>query len=156
MKVAAQIRHRLASCITMLALAAVPCFAQNHRNDSRPRPSRQEPSRSQPRPSRPQFQPRYQSRPERDYSAPRNYQSRPPQNYGSRPRGNYPPPPRQNYQAPPRNYPPAPRYDVPRPYQPPAQGHHSGQWLNRYRGAPLEQQRRVLENDPTFRRKSVV
>ena len=41
---------------------------------------------------------------------------------------------------------------MPRPYQPPAQGHHSGQWLNRYRDQPLDQQRRALENDPTFRR----
>ena len=28
MKAAAQFRHRLAWCITMLALTAVPCFAQ--------------------------------------------------------------------------------------------------------------------------------
>ena len=48
MKAVAQFRHRLAWCITMLALAAVPCFAQNHRNEPAQRPSRQEPSRSRP------------------------------------------------------------------------------------------------------------
>jgi hypothetical protein len=45
--------------------------------------------------------------------------------------------------GPPREY---------RPYQPPNQGHHSGQWLNQHRGMPLDQQRRALENDPAFRR----
>src|SRR5581483_8706339 len=170
MKAAAQFRHRLAWCITMLALVAMPCIAQNHRNEPAPRPSGQEPGRSrpsrpefrqqQPRYSRPQSQPRYQSRPERGYQPPRyqsrpergyqpqprGYQSRGPQNYGG-PQRNFPPPSQRNFQAQQQ-----PRYNVPRPYQPPAQGHHSGQWLNRYRDQPLDQQRRALENDPTFRR----
>jgi len=40
----------------------------------------------------------------------------------------------------------------PRPYQPPAEGHHSGQWLNQHREQPLDQQRRALQSDPQFRR----
>ena len=36
--------------------------------------------------------------------------------------------------------------------EPPMQGHHSGQWLNRYRDVPPDQQRRALQNDPQFRR----
>ena len=39
-----------------------------------------------------------------------------------------------------------------RSYQPPRQGHHSGQWLNQHRDQPLDQQRRALERDPQFRR----
>ena len=39
-----------------------------------------------------------------------------------------------------------------KPYQPPAEGHHSGQWLNNHRELPLDQQRRALQNDPQFRR----
>jgi hypothetical protein len=39
-----------------------------------------------------------------------------------------------------------------RSYQPPAQGHHSGQWLNRERQLPPEQRARTLESDPAFRR----
>jgi len=34
----------------------------------------------------------------------------------------------------------------------PEQGHHSGQWLNQHLKQPLDQQKRALENDPTFRR----
>lgn len=45
-----------------------------------------------------------------------------------------------------------PRYQAPRQYRPPAQGHHSGQWLDRHRDQPFDQQRRALENDPNFRR----
>jgi hypothetical protein len=51
--------------------------------------------------------------------------------------------PRPQFQPAPREY---------RPYQPPNQGHHSGQWLNHYRGLPPDQQRRALESDPQFRR----
>ncbi|HEV7220853.1 MAG: DUF3106 domain-containing protein [Terriglobales bacterium] len=36
--------------------------------------------------------------------------------------------------------------------QPPMQGHHSGQWLRQYGDVPPDQQRRVLQNDPQFRR----
>ena len=47
--------------------------------------------------------------------------------------------------------PPAAARDYPR-YQPPTQGHHFGQWLNRHRDQPLEQQRQALQRDPAFRR----
>jgi hypothetical protein len=49
---------------------------------------------------------------------------------------------------------PAPRNEAPRPapsYQPPAEGHHSGQWLNQHRSESLEQQRHALQNDRDFR-----
>lgn len=68
-------------------------------------------------------------------------------------------PPRSS--PPPRSQPrplapvPRPQFSAPRnnrPYQPPTQGHHSGQWLNQHRDLPLDQQRRALENDPQFRR----
>lgn len=39
-----------------------------------------------------------------------------------------------------------------RPYQPPAEGHHSGQWLNQHRNQSVEQQRQALQNDRDFRR----
>lgn len=39
-----------------------------------------------------------------------------------------------------------------RSYQPPRQGHHSGQWLNQHRDQSLDQQRHALEHDPQFRR----
>ena len=47
-----------------------------------------------------------------------------------------------------------PQFSAPRdrPYRPPSQGHHSGQWLNQHRDMPLDQQRHALENDPQFRR----
>lgn len=66
-----------------------------------------------------------------------------------------------SHPAPPRNEsrPPAsvsrPQFSAPRnnrPYQPPAQGHHSGQWLNQHRDMSIDQQRHALENDPQFRR----
>lgn len=50
---------------------------------------------------------------------------------------------------------PQPHYEAPRPprqYQPPAQGHHSGQWLSQHRGESPEQQRQALRNDRDFRR----
>jgi Protein of unknown function (DUF3106) len=40
----------------------------------------------------------------------------------------------------------------PRPYEPPVEGHHSGQWLNQHRNQSLEQQRQALQNDKDFRR----
>ena len=128
MKIRAQFGQRLAVFSMMLALAAAPCVAQNHRNDRSAPPPRQEPSHSQPSPqqqrsSQPQGQPRYQSTPQRGYQ----------------------PAPQGRYQ-------PAPQREVPRPYSPPAQGHHSGQWLDRYRQQPLDQQRRALQSDPNFRR----
>ncbi len=39
-----------------------------------------------------------------------------------------------------------------RPYEPPSEGHHSGQWLNQHRNQSLEQQRQALQNDQDFRR----
>ena len=50
---------------------------------------------------------------------------------------------------------PQPRNETPRSapsYQPPAEGHHSGQWLNQHRSQSLEQQRQALQNDRDFRR----
>jgi len=47
---------------------------------------------------------------------------------------------------------PQPQDQAPRPYQPPAQGHHAGQWLNQHRNLPLDQQKRALQSDPNFRR----
>jgi hypothetical protein len=41
---------------------------------------------------------------------------------------------------------------VSRPTQPPAQGHHAGQWLRQYKDVSPDQQRRALQNDPQFRR----
>jgi hypothetical protein len=39
-----------------------------------------------------------------------------------------------------------------RPGEPPAQGHHAGQWLRQYKDVSPDQQRRALQNDPQFRR----
>jgi Protein of unknown function (DUF3106) len=64
-----------------------------------------------------------------------------------------PPPPRQER----AQSHPQPRNETQRPapsYQPPAQGHHSGQWLNQHRSESLEQQRQALRNDRDFRRLS--
>lgn len=54
--------------------------------------------------------------------------------------------------APPRSQPPQQRGQAARTYQVPSQGHHSGQWLNKHLQQPLDQQKRVLESDPAFRR----
>ena len=67
--------------------------------------------------------------------------SRPPSRTESHPRSES----RPQSQSAPRDY---------RSYQPPRQGHHSGQWLNQHRDQPLDQQRRALERDPQFRRLS--
>src|SRR5262249_23949117 len=48
--------------------------------------------------------------------------------------------------------PPAPRRPGNKPYQPPREGHHSGQWLNQHREQSLDEQKRALERDPAFRR----
>jgi hypothetical protein len=66
-----------------------------------------------------------------------------------------PEPSRREPQAHPQfqSRPPAePRGPQYRPYQPPTEGHHSGQWLNQHRDQPLEQQRQALQNDRDFRR----
>lgn len=118
----------------LLALAATPSFAQNRRNQqSAPRPNvqqRQE-RREQNRESRP----------------PRN-ESRPPRSENPRESGRF------NGETARPQFQPAPQppqHSYPQ-YQPPAQGHHSGQWLNQHRQQPLDQQRRALEGDPQFRR----
>jgi len=65
-------------------------------------------------------------------------------------RRNQAPPPSHQQRMEPR---PQPRNEAPRPhYQPPSEGHHSGQWLNQHRSESLEQQRRALQNDRDFRR----
>lgn len=138
----AKFGRRLVAAGIMLALIAVPCLAQNRRTEQHsnpPRPSYQQPSR-------PPAAPRQQRSP-----APRYQQNRPPSEprYQSRPQSQprYQPQPRRGAEpAPTRNY------DVPRPYTPPSQGRHSGQWLYQHREQPLDQQRRALENDPNFRR----
>lgn len=124
MKVAAKFGYWLVSLSILPGLTVVPCFAQNRRSNgnSVPRPGYHAPSRSQQQPSR-RPEGRYQPRPQSRPEAPQRYQ----------------PEPQRNYQ-------------VPRPYEPPLQGRHSGQWLYQHRDQPLSQQRRALENDPTFRR----
>src|ERR1051326_5109783 len=63
------------------------------------------------------------------------------------------PEPRRESQPRPQSSPqPEPQYQQPRAYQPPPDGHHSGQWLNQHRSLPLDQQRRALQSDPQFRR----
>ena len=108
----------------LLALASTPVFAQN----------RHEPQRNVPRPN--VQQPRQENRQPRES---RPQFSRPPSN------------PQNNREQARPNFQPAPQPQY-RPYQPPAQGHHSGQWLNRQREMPPEQRRKVLEDDPNFRR----
>jgi hypothetical protein len=132
MRVRDQIRSALVYVSMAVALLA-PSFAQNHDSRSpRQQPAPRPPSRNESRP-----QPRYEPRQQPRHEPPRQ-QSRP----ESRPR---PAPQSQpHFQA-------APLRDY-RPYQPPAQGHHSGQWLNQHRELPLDQQRRALQNDPQFRR----
>ena len=114
----------------MLAMIALPSFGQNrHDQRSVPRPQAQKQEKQQPeRREAPREERRQDRRPERREVRP---EFRP-----------APQPPRG----------PAPDQREYRTYQPPAQGHHSGQWLNQHREQPLDQQRRALENDPAFRR----
>lgn len=118
----------------LLALAAMPALSQNRRDERRSSP----PPRSERRESRPA--PRYESRPPRQQSRPPRQESRPQSSPEARPRAYESRPP---YQPAPRDF---------RTYQPPAQGHHSGQWLNRHRDQSLDQQRQALQRDPNFRR----
>ena len=108
----------------LLALAVSPSFAQNRREQQHnvPRPNAQQPRQEN-------RQPR-ESRPQF---------SRPPSN------------PQNNREQPRPNFQPAPQPQY-RPYEPPAQGHHSGQWLNRQREMPPDQRRKTLESDPAFRK----
>lgn len=114
----------------LLALIAPLAFGQNRRDDQRnaPRPNVQQ--RQEPR--QPRQQERRESRPQlnREPARPQNNREL------ARPQFQAPQPPK--------------RED--RPYRPPAQGNYSGQWLNQHRAEPLDQQKRVLENDPAFRR----
>jgi hypothetical protein len=121
----------------ILAVGTISCLAQNpdrRHSSSSPRSERQapphQPSHSESR------APRFQSR------APQGSEGRLPRP-GQRPQFDREQPRPQFQPMPQREY---------RPYQPPDQGHHSGQWLNRYRGLPPDQQRRALQNDPQFRR----
>jgi Protein of unknown function (DUF3106) len=125
MTLRAQIRQGCTWAGLMLALVALPSFAQNRRDQQRPVP-------------RPNVQERRQER--RDDRQQRREERR-----DSRPQFNREP------ARPAPQFQPAPRPQY-RPYQPPTQGHHSGQWLNQQRERPLDQQRRALENDPAFRR----
>ena len=109
----------------LLLLVASPSLAQNHHNQQAnvPRPN-QHPQRQENR--QPRSEERRETRPQnlnRDAARPAPQSQPAPQ--------------------PPHLYP---------QYQPPAQGHHSGQWLNQQRQKPPDQQRRALENDPAFRR----
>jgi hypothetical protein len=113
----------------LLALATLPLLAQNRRDQQRnvPRPNVQQPRQENRQPRR--EQPR-QSRPQFN---------RPPSN------------PQNNRELARPNFQPAPQPQY-RPYQPPSQGHHSGQWLNRQREMAPDQRRKTLESDPAFRR----
>jgi Protein of unknown function (DUF3106) len=56
----------------------------------------------------------------------------------------------QKHQPPPsRPQPRAERHEERQAARPPA--HHAGEWLRQYKGAPPDQQRKALENDPQFR-----
>jgi Protein of unknown function (DUF3106) len=91
-----------------------------------------------------------QNRHDQQRSAPRpSSQSRQEPRRESRPSNNREATSRPAPQFQPQPAAPRPQY---RPYQPPTQGHHSGQWLNQHREQPLDQQRRALESDPAFRR----
>jgi hypothetical protein len=133
MHVKAKFTRQLASVSLGLILVAVSCFAGDQSRNSQPRPNQssrqQAPRPQQQRQNRPAPQPRYQQR--RQERAPQ-------QRYQAAPQPRHEPAPQQRY--------------VPQPYRPPAQGHHSGQWLEQHREQPYDQQRRALENDPTFRR----
>src|SRR5262249_40642476 len=123
--------------IAVLALfyaSAASAFADDHRNQSHPSQSRgntqNRPNNNQSRPNHNQDRPNYnQNRPNYNQNRPSYNQNRPSYN-----------PPRSKNQTVPR--PPA---------STPEQGHHSGQWLRRYKDVPLEQQEKALSNDPQFR-----
>src|SRR5438874_2259988 len=129
-------------------ILAIPSFAQNRRNEQRsvPRPERQE-RRVEQKAARPMQQ--RSSRPAEQRPS-RPVEQRPQARPESRPEPQHSQPqsrPQFQPQAAPQR-----ENQVPRPYQPPAQGHHSGQWLNQHRELPLDQQKRALQSDPQFRR----
>jgi len=125
MRLHATIRNWCSSAGLLLTLVALPSLAQNHRDQKSnvPRPNPQQQRQENRQPRREE---RRESRPQqnlnRDAHAAQETQPAPPA---------------------PHLYP---------QYQPPAQGHHSGQWLNQQRQKPPDQQRKALENDPAFRR----
>jgi hypothetical protein len=71
-----------------------------------------------------------------------------PQRTESRPQSRPEPRSRPQYQS--RQGEPSREYRS-APYQPPTEGHHSGQWLNQHRNQSLDQQRQALRNDRDFR-----
>ncbi len=141
MTLQAQIRQWCIWVSVTLALIALPSFAQKRQDQQRPVPRpntqerRQEPRReSRPPSNRGALRPEVQApRPDTRRSDSRS------ERRDVRPAPQFQPAP----QPPQREY---------RPYQPPTQGHHSGQWLNRQRELPPDQRKRVLESDPAFRR----
>ncbi|PYV79846.1 MAG: hypothetical protein DMG93_20125 [Acidobacteria bacterium] len=146
MKWGAQIRLGCMCASMMLATIALPSSAQNRRDQQRPAPhpntqprsEQPQPRREQPRREQPRYEQPHQQRGKE--SRERQQFNRPPS----------PPDMRREPQFQPRPQ-PLPQREY-RPYQPPSQGHHSGQWLNQHREMPPDQQRRALENDPSFRR----
>jgi hypothetical protein len=126
----ATIRKWCSSAGLLLIFLAPPLLAQHRRDQQRnvPRPNVQ--------------QPRQENRPQRRE-----------ERRESRPQPN---PPRTNLnrdaaRPPLQSEPASPTHVYPQ-YQPPTQGHHSGQWLNQQRQKPPDQQRKALESDPAFRR----
>jgi len=120
----ATIRNWCSPAGLLLILLATPALAQNRRDQQSnvPRPNRQQGQQNR--------QPRSEERRE----------SRPQQNLN-----------RDAERSAPESQPAQPSHLYPQ-FQPPSQGHHSGQWLNQQRQKPVDQQRRALESDPAFRR----
>jgi hypothetical protein len=139
MTLRSKIRQWCSWASLMLALAALPSYAQNRRDV--PRPSTQERRQERRDDRRDQ---RTDDR--RDQRTNDRREQRTEDRRDSRQQFN-----REAVRPQPQFQPaPRPEHDF-RQYQPPAQGHHSGQWLNQHREQPLDQQRRALENDPQFR-----
>jgi len=136
MTLQAQIREWCIWASLILALIALPSFAQKRQDQQHPAPRQNTQERQQ--------EPRRESRPPSNREAPRREVQSPRSDNRSERRDVRPAP-----QFQPAPQPPQREY---RPYQPPAQGHHSGQWLNRQRDLPPDQRKRALESDPAFRR----
>lgn len=130
MKSRTQIRQ-WSSWAGLFLVLAMPSFAQDRRDQHRPVP-------------RPNVQ-----QPRQETRQPRETRQQPPENR----RESRPPQYNREPARPPQFQPvPQPSQREYRPYQPPAQGRHSGQWLNRQRELPADQRRKALESDPAFRR----
>lgn len=131
-----------AACISvMLLLAVSPLLAQHDRGRGQSAPPPRQERRESPRPPRNESRPQYRNEaPRQERNVPRN-ESRPEfRNQAPRPERNVP-----------SNEAPQPRRDYMN-YAPPSQGHHSGQWLERHRQQPIDQQQRALQRDPSFQR----